>query len=139
APGMAPGRKWGSSGPDHYHDHADMRFFRGPIDIDSVRPVDRWVRRATYPLGIVSGARRQAALSGIAKVIPPESAVFHDTPWSNYTVLEIADSSFGGASGLEHQNSHVDVIAAGGLDSDFIPSLYAHEIFHSWNVKRLRP
>src|SRR5204862_5240205 len=42
-------------------------------------------------------------------------------------------------SGLEHQSSHVDVVSPMALGSQFQPSLYAHEIFHSWNVKRLRP
>ena len=46
---------------------------------------------------------------------------------------------YGGASGLEHQNSHVDMFAPPYVGSEFQPSLYAHEIFHSWNVKRLRP
>jgi predicted metalloprotease with PDZ domain len=54
-------------------------------------------------------------------------------------VFEIVDSTFAGASGLEHQSSHVDVLAPSYVGSDFQPSLYAHEIFHSWNVKRLRP
>jgi predicted metalloprotease with PDZ domain len=53
--------------------------------------------------------------------------------------MEIVDSSYAGASGLEHQSSHVDVLAPSYVGSEFQPSLYAHEIFHSWNVKRLRP
>jgi predicted metalloprotease with PDZ domain len=53
--------------------------------------------------------------------------------------MQIVDSAYGGASGLEHQNSHVDVLAPSFVGSEFQPSLYAHEIFHSWNVKRLRP
>jgi len=53
--------------------------------------------------------------------------------------MQIADSSYGGASGLEHQNSHVDVISPFALGNPFMPSLYAHEMFHAWNVKRLRP
>src|SRR5439155_4948251 len=57
----------------------------------------------------------------------------------SYTVMQIVDSTYGGASGLEHQNSHVDVVAPAYVGSEFQPSLYAHEIFHSWNVKRLRP
>ncbi|MGH9885448.1 MAG: PDZ domain-containing protein, partial [bacterium] len=73
------------------------------------------------------------------KVIPPEIGVFGEAPWANYSVLQIVDSTFGGASGLEHQSSHVDVLAPPYVGSDFQPSLYAHEIFHSWNVKRLRP
>jgi predicted metalloprotease with PDZ domain len=53
--------------------------------------------------------------------------------------MQIADSSYQGASGLEHQSSHVDVVTPLAIGSQFQPSLYAHEIFHSWNVKRLRP
>ena len=53
--------------------------------------------------------------------------------------MQIVDSAYGGASGLEHQNSHVDIFAPAYVGSEFQPSLYAHEIFHSWNVKRLRP
>ena len=65
--------------------------------------------------------------------------MFGEAPWENYTIMQIVDSSFGGASGLEHQSSHVDVLAPSYVGSEFQPSLYAHEIFHSWNVKRLRP
>lgn len=42
-------------------------------------------------------------------------------------------------SALEHQNSHVGIYGSSLLDSPVILSFYAHEIFHSWNVKRLRP
>ena len=53
--------------------------------------------------------------------------------------MQIVDSSYQGASGLEHQNSHVDVITPLALGNPFLDGLYAHEIFHAWNVKRLRP
>jgi predicted metalloprotease with PDZ domain len=33
----------------------------------------------------------------------------------------------------------VDVVSPVAIGSEFQPSLYAHEIFHSWNVKRMRP
>lgn len=123
----------------NYHDLVDMPFFVGKFDFDSARVVNRWVRLATYPAGSVSGQVRQAAWEEVKKVIPPESAVFGETPWESYTIMQIVDSSYGGASGLEHQSSHVDVLAPSYVGSEFQPSLYAHEIFHSWNVKRLRP
>jgi predicted metalloprotease with PDZ domain len=66
-------------------------------------------------------------------------AVFGDAPWEHYTLLQIADSSYPGISGLEHQNSHLNIVAPAALDDPFMPSLYAHEVFHAWNVKRLRP
>lgn len=126
-------------GAANYHDLVDMPFFIGSFDLDSVSVADRWVRFASYPKGAVTAPTRATVLSQLSKVIPPEVAVFGEAPWANYTVMQIVDTAFGGASGLEHQNSHVDILAPSFVGSDFQPSLYAHEIFHSWNVKRLRP
>lgn len=138
ATGMTPSgvRSYGAA---NYHDLVDMPFFIGRFDVDSVSVADRWVRFASYPKGVVSPTARSTVLSQLSKVIPPEVAVFGEVPWSSYTVMQIVDTAFGGASGLEHQNSHVDVLAPNVIGSEFQPSLYAHEIFHSWNVKRLRP
>jgi predicted metalloprotease with PDZ domain len=123
----------------NYHDLADMPFFVGRFDLDSAQISGKWVRLVTYPQGSVSGAARLTAWDQLKRVIPPEVAVFGEVPWENYTVMQIADSSYQGASGLEHQSSHVDVVTPAAIGSGFQPSLYAHEIFHSWNVKRLRP
>jgi predicted metalloprotease with PDZ domain len=123
----------------NYHDLVDMPFFLGRFDEDSMRIAGKWVRYATYPSGSVSAPVRAGAWEQLRKVIPAEVAVFGEAPWDNYTVMQIVDSTYGGASGLEHQSSHVDVLAPTYVGSEFQPSLYAHEIFHSWNVKRLRP
>jgi len=40
---------------------------------------------------------------------------------------------------LEHQNSHVGIYSPFIIDHEFFPSITAHEIFHLWNVKRMRP
>lgn len=133
----APGTR--SYAAPNYHDLVDMPFFVGRYDVDSMRIADKWVRYATYPAGSVSGQTRTAAWEQLRKVIPAEIGVFGEAPWENYAVMQIVDSSFAGASGLEHQSSHVDVLAPSYVASEFQPSLYAHEIFHSWNVKRLRP
>src|SRR5262249_31383127 len=100
---------------------------------------NKWVRYATYPAGSVPAPARANAWEQLKRVIPVEASVWGEVPWENYTVMQIVDSAFGGASGLEHQSSHVDVLAPAYVGSEFQPSLYAHEIFHSWNVKRLRP
>lgn len=137
--GMAPTGSRRTYSATNFHDLVDMPFFVGRFDIDSSRIADRWVRFATYPSGAISGRARDLAWEQLRKVIPPEIAVFGEAPWDTYSVMQIVDSAYGGASGLEHQNSHVDVLAPAYVGSDFQPSLYAHEIFHSWNVKRLRP
>lgn len=123
----------------NYHDLVDMPVFVGRFDLDSATISGRTVRYATYPIGTVSGAARMQAWDQLKRIIPVEVLVFGEVPWDSYSLLQIADSSYGGYSGLEHSSSHVDVVSPAFIGSDFQPSLYAHEIFHAWNVKRLRP
>ncbi|HEY9228098.1 MAG TPA: PDZ domain-containing protein [Gemmatimonadaceae bacterium] len=137
--GMTPSSQRRTYMATNFHDIVDMPFFVGKFDVDSNRIANRWVRFATYPAGSISGRARDTAWDQMKRVIPPQVTVFGEAPWETYSVLQIVDSTFGGASGLEHQNSHVDVLAPPYVGSEFQPSLYAHEIFHSWNVKRLRP
>jgi predicted metalloprotease with PDZ domain len=137
APGGSAGVR--SFSAKNYHDLVDMPFFVGSFDLDSTKVGTVWARFATYPKGFVAGQNRRDEWDAITKALPTEIAVFGEAPFSTYTVMQIADSSYGGASGLEHQNSHVDVISPFALGNPFMPSLYAHEMFHAWNVKRLRP
>lgn len=136
--GLASGDGRTFVAPD-YHDLVDSPFFVGSFDLDSMRIADRWMRLATYPRGSVAGARRATLWEALRRAVPPQVAVFHETPWSTYTVMQIADSTFGGMSALEHHNSNVGVVGSEFLDESFVPSVYAHEIFHAFNVKRLRP
>ncbi|MBW7932796.1 MAG: M61 family metallopeptidase [Gemmatimonadaceae bacterium] len=122
-----------------YHELVDAPFFVGRFDLDSAEIAGRWMRLATYPTGSVAGARRAKLWESLRRSVPPQAAVFGEVPWSTYTVMQIADSSFGGMSALEHQNSNVGVVGTPYLDEPFVPSVYAHEIFHAYNVKRLRP
>ena len=123
----------------NYHDLVDMPVFVGRFDLDSASIAGKTVRYATYPTGSVAKEARATAWEQLKRVIPVEVNVFGEAPWDTYTVMQIADSSYQGFSGLEHASSHVDIVAPQFIGSDFQPSLYAHEIFHSWNVKRLRP
>lgn len=123
----------------NYHDLVDMPVFVGRFDLDSATISGRTVRYATYPVGTVTGAARSRAWDQLRRIIPVEALVFGEVPWDSYSLLQIADSSYGGYSGLEHSSSHVDIVSPAFIGSAFQPSLYAHEIFHAWNVKRLRP
>jgi predicted metalloprotease with PDZ domain len=122
-----------------YHDLVDMPVFVGRFDLDSATVSGKTVRYATYPAGTVSGSARAQAWDQLKRIIPVQVGVFGDVPWDSYSLLQIVDSSYGGYSGLEHASSHVDIVAPAFVSSEFQPSLYAHEIFHAWNVKRLRP
>jgi predicted metalloprotease with PDZ domain len=67
------------------------------------------------------------------------AAVFQETPWDTYSVMTIFDSSYGGGSALEHQSSHVGIYNPMMIGTPLLVSITAHEIFHAWNVKRMRP
>lgn len=137
--GMAPGATAGTYAAANYHDLVDMPFFVGPLDVDSARVGETMVRTATYPRGILTGANRERFWRHVQGMFPPMSKVFGETPVPVYTNLIVFDSTMGGASALEHQNSHLGIYSPFIVDHEFLPSITAHEIFHLWNVKRMRP
>jgi predicted metalloprotease with PDZ domain len=123
----------------NYHDLVDKPFFVGRLDYDSMQVAGVWTRLATYPANALTGQARSQVWDEIGKMIPPEAAVFKEIPWPHYTVMMIFDSAFGGGSALEHTNSHVGIYNPGFIGNPILASITAHEIFHAWNVKRLRP
>jgi predicted metalloprotease with PDZ domain len=139
ATSMPRGAGGGAFTASNYHDLVDMPFFVGDFDLDSAQVSGRWMRFASYPAGAVRDIQRFQLWDQLKRAVPVEVAVFGEVPWDSYTVMEIVDSTYQGASGLEHSSSHVDVVSPVYIGSDFQPSLLAHEIFHAWNVKRLRP
>ncbi|HEY2805662.1 MAG TPA: hypothetical protein VGI92_07385 [Gemmatimonadales bacterium] len=123
----------------NYHDLADMPFFIGRFDVDSNMVSGKWTRLASYPAGRMSGAPRTAMWSAMQKFIPAETAVFGETPWDDYTVFMIVVDNFGGATALEHQSGNVGIYGTTVIAAPGIPNVVAHEMFHAFNVKRLRP
>ena len=76
----------------------------------------------------------------MAKIIESETAVFGFNPNKNY--LFIIHNVPGGDGGLEHVNSttlSVNRWTYAGADYLGFLNLVAHEYFHLWNVKRIRP
>jgi predicted metalloprotease with PDZ domain len=134
--GSQTGRTYRES---NYHDLVDKPFFVGRFDYDSMQVAGVWTRLATYPSGAVAGPARAQLWEQIGKMIPAEAAVFGETPWPNYTIMMIFDRGFGGGSALEHQNSHLGIYNPQFIGNPILASITAHEIFHAWNVKRLRP
>lgn len=141
ATGMTPGTSVNTFTASNYHDLVDMPFFVGRFDSDSTTIVGKTFRFVSYPAGSVSAATRTSVFQQMGKIIPAQVAIFGEVPWNTYTLLQVADSNFslGGAAGLEHQNSHFDIVSSVVLGNPFLVSLYSHEVFHAWNVKRLRP
>ena len=123
----------------NYHDLVDMPFFVGQYDVDSAQIANKTVRMASWPKGALQGANRTTFWDHQKKIIPAMGAVFNEIPWDNYTTFIVFDSTSGGGSALEHQNSHLGIYTPLLVQSVLFPSITAHEMIHAWNVKRLRP
>ena len=123
----------------NYHDLTDMPFFVGRFDYDSTIVDGLKVRLATYPAGKLSGDARDAFWGAYKKLFAPEAAVFGERPYESYTTLIVFSDSFPGGSALEHQNSHLGIYVSAGIGAMWVNSVTAHEMFHAFNVKRMRP
>jgi predicted metalloprotease with PDZ domain len=79
----------------------------------------------------------------VQKVVLEEKAVFGELPaydYGEYTFLQDVYSTNSG-DGMEHRNSTCIVDVADKIEGNEVGMLgtFAHEYFHSWNVKRIRP
>jgi predicted metalloprotease with PDZ domain len=124
---------------ENYHELVDMPTFVGDFEMDSTEIGGAWYRLASYPVGALTGQPRAALWSQIEAMMPPMEAVTDDVPWDQYTTMTVFDESFSGGSALEHSNSHLGVYHPQFIGSTVLASITAHEIFHAWNVKRIRP
>lgn len=74
------------------------------------------------------------------RIVRAEKALFGTLPYRSFTfILHLAT---GGSGGLEHRDSTVllsDRFAFRGPGYEGFLGLVAHELFHAWNGKRIRP
>jgi len=114
-----------------------------PVEVGPSETVDGTAADRPFSLAIWGDARfdRAALVGDVAKIIAAEAAVFEGLPYDRY--LFILHLAVGARGGLEHMRSsvcgtspHAFATRTGVLD---LLSLLAHEHFHAWNVKRIRP
>ena len=139
ATGMRTAGVTGRYREENYHDLVDMPVFIGAIEFDSTEYDGKEYRLASYPAGVLTGEAREAFHDQIHRMAAAESRVFGETPWDSYTTMLVFDSAYPGGSALEHQNSHVGIYNPGFVGNAVLPLITGHEMFHAWNVKRLRP
>ena len=123
----------------NYHELVDAPFFVGQFDVDSLKAAIGWLHLGSYPLGSFSAEDRAKTLKLLSRLLPVDAAVFGEVPFDNYVVLQRSDPSGDNRGGLEHQNSQLVDLPEGKDWEGWHHFLYAHELFHAWNVKRLRP
>ncbi|HEV2176831.1 MAG TPA: PDZ domain-containing protein [Terriglobia bacterium] len=79
-------------------------------------------------------------LDSVGKITATETGLMRDVPFARYTFMfQFAKGAGGG--GMEHRNGCVIGFPGGRLKRNWpgFESTVAHEFFHLWNVKRIRP
>ncbi len=132
------------------HDTGDSTIYTAP-DYDALVDAPTWlgdfdlyrfdvdgkphfiVQKSVAPIPADTVARATARFAAMVRV---QRAIFGSLPYEKYLVFNLPGTAESNARGaLEHGNSYVG--ASGPLP--IIPEPNAHEFFHLWNVKRIRP
>lgn len=76
----------------------------------------------------------------LKKITATETALMHDVPFKRY-IFMFFFPQHGGGGGMEHRNGTAISIPAAEMRAGLgdLEVVAAHEFFHLWNVKRIRP
>jgi predicted metalloprotease with PDZ domain len=148
ATALAPGGRPGQYRAASYHDLVDSPTFLGRFALDSVAVDGKTIRLAIWPDTALTSAVWDSIGESLRRIAATQDRLMGGPPYDDYTVFIYAPpEELSWAGGLEHRNSQFDIISLGFLAPDrrhgvlgqFTRPLLAHEFFHLWNVKRIRP
>ncbi|MXV13936.1 M61 family metallopeptidase [Hufsiella ginkgonis] len=117
--------------------------FDSPIEVGNQDVFSFSAAGVNYEMAMYGQANydKQRLMKDMPKVIETQTAIFGENPNKRYVF--IVHNYAVGSGGLEHLNSTVLGVARNsyGTESGYVGflRLAAHEHFHLWNVKRLRP
>jgi predicted metalloprotease with PDZ domain len=77
---------------------------------------------------------RAKLISTLSAIVNYETGLMREAPFPSYTFIFHVGRRYGGG-GMEHKNSTAIAVDSGAA----LASVSAHEFFHLWNVKRIRP
>ncbi len=82
------------------------------------------------------GWNQERVTESLRKIVTTETAIMHDVPFDDFLfIFHFGSAAGGGGGGMEHANSTaIHTGFAAGFEG-----VTAHEFFHLWNVKRIRP
>jgi len=79
---------------------------------------------------------RALLTEALRRICNYEMELMRDRPFTEYTfLLHIGKTAEGAGGGMEHANSTAIFVS----EMDYVNGVSAHEFFHLWNVKRIRP
>lgn len=117
--------------------------FDSPIEVGNQDVFNFTAAGVDHEVAMYGGGNydKERLRTDMAKIVESATAVFGENPNKHYVFIVHNYQSGGG--GLEHLNSTVLATSrfAYGTENGYksFLSLVAHEYFHLWNIKRLRP
>jgi predicted metalloprotease with PDZ domain len=109
----------------------------GPIELSHFEEFT--IRDVNPPVRVVihgDNYKRQDVENALRKIVSYETKMMDGAPYTQYTfIFHIGKPAAGGGGGMEHANCTAIFIPSG----EYIGNVSAHEFFHLWNVKRIRP
>jgi len=138
--GLAPAEAAHASGTYRASDYdrmVDSPVEAGTFDDYSYQQGSAEYRVVVYTEGAHYSSKK--LLESCEKITATETGVMQDVPFHRYTFF-FHFLPFGGG-GMEHADGTAIAFPAGRLDSGWLEfeATVAHEFFHLWNVKRIRP
>lgn len=109
--------------------------------LDEFKVDGKTYRVAVHSLG-AEGGKRPALVRDIEKIVRAETAMWGAPEFDSYTFLLHFAADDRSSDGMEHLTSTQIIESSALADSGSYESMLdgvAHEFFHVWNVKRLRP
>jgi len=111
-----------------------------PVEAGTFDEYDYTQKGATYQV-VVHGDRSSYSskelVETLQKITAAETDLMGEVPFSRYTF--IFHFGKGGGGGMEHRNGTAISTSVEGIKSGGLASVAAHEFFHLWDVKRIRP
>jgi predicted metalloprotease with PDZ domain len=114
-----------------------------PAEAGQFQEYDLFQNGATYHVVVHSDLEDYSPdrlLTSLQKIIATETGLMHDVPFSRYTfILHFPHQAESG--GMEHRNGAAITVSDAQVREHWenLEGVAAHEFFHLWNVKRIRP
>ncbi len=109
----------------------------GPIELSNFEEFT--LRDLSPPVRVVvhgDNYKKHDVETALRKICAYENKLMEGAPYDNYTfIFHIGKAAGGGGGGMEHSNSTTIFVPSG----EYLANVSAHEYFHLWNVKRIRP
>jgi len=109
----------------------------GPIEVGKIEEFDLGGVSPRISVVIHGDSwRKKQVEQDLKRICEYELRLMEGAPFERYTfILHVGKGATGGGGGMEHANS----TAISTPSDEYLPAVAAHEFFHLWNVKRIRP